>query len=199
MVDKSKTVKKKLKKKPLNLYPSSLKSKSNIKSNSINNTHKIDNNNNSSSSYEEEEHYLVEKIIEMRVNKITKKKEYLIKWLHYPESENTWEPEENLSVSLLKEYNRTHKSKADEKRSIKGNEYHNLIEKIVDIKRIEKPSEKFFSSRKDNNSSNSSNSRQIVVVKLRGKQSNMSFSFEKAKKLFPIRLLRFYLSKITNL
>ena len=37
----------------------------------------------------------VEKILKERIGK-GDKKEYLLKWLHYPESESTWEPESNL-------------------------------------------------------------------------------------------------------
>ena len=45
-----------------------------------------------------EDYYIVEKIIEKKkVNK--RKKEhwlYLVKWVDFPETENTWEPKENL-------------------------------------------------------------------------------------------------------
>lgn len=34
--------------------------------------------------------YEVEKIIDKRWNKMFKSFEYLIKWLNYPEEENTW-------------------------------------------------------------------------------------------------------------
>jgi len=43
---------------------------------------------------EEEEEYSVEKILDKRMK--GGKVEYLIKWEGYPDSENTWEPQENL-------------------------------------------------------------------------------------------------------
>ena len=45
-----------------------------------------------------EELYSVEKILDKRIRK-GGRAEYLIKWLNYPESENTWEPENNLNIS----------------------------------------------------------------------------------------------------
>jgi len=43
---------------------------------------------------EEEEEYSVEKILDKRTK--SGKVEYLIKWEGYPDSENTWEPQDNL-------------------------------------------------------------------------------------------------------
>jgi len=43
---------------------------------------------------EEEEEYSVEKILDKRTK--GGKVEYLIKWEGYPDSENTWEPQDNL-------------------------------------------------------------------------------------------------------
>ena len=45
-----------------------------------------------------EELYSIEKILDKRIRK-GGRAEYLIKWLNYPESENTWEPENNLDIS----------------------------------------------------------------------------------------------------
>lgn len=51
----------------------------------------------------EENVYEVEKIVEDRVK--NGKRQYLIKWVGYPESENTWENEDNiLSSDLIKKY-----------------------------------------------------------------------------------------------
>lgn len=43
---------------------------------------------------EEQDEYVVEKILAQRKRK--KKYEYLIKWKYWPESDSSWEPEENL-------------------------------------------------------------------------------------------------------
>ena len=45
---------------------------------------------------EEAEEYEVEDILDERLNKRRKRKEWLVKWKGYPSEENTWEPEQNL-------------------------------------------------------------------------------------------------------
>lgn len=64
---------------------------------------------------EEEEEYVVEKV----VNKRTKhgKTEYLLKWRNYDDSENTWEPEENLDCEdLIKEFEEKRKRDEDKRK-----------------------------------------------------------------------------------
>jgi hypothetical protein len=51
--------------------------------------------------------YFVEKALQLRYNKATKEKEYLIKWENYLMRESTWEPVETLKVdcpSIMKDY-----------------------------------------------------------------------------------------------
>lgn len=48
----------------------------------------------------EEEEYIVEKVVDKRLNKHGKV-EYLLKWQNYPSSQNTWEPEEHLNCPDL--------------------------------------------------------------------------------------------------
>ena len=57
-----------------------------------------------------EDQYEVEKIIGYR--KVNKRHEYLVKWLNFDESENTWEPIRNLTncKKLLKEFKERNKN-----------------------------------------------------------------------------------------
>jgi len=65
---------------------------------------------------EEENEFEVERILEFRPVEGTRgtgRGEYLVKWLGYPESENTWEPEENLNncKQLLENYKKKQREK----------------------------------------------------------------------------------------
>ena len=56
----------------------------------------------------EEPYYDVEKILRHR--QTNNQTEYLIKWLGYPEEENTWEPRTNLNPKHVAQYHRRKKS-----------------------------------------------------------------------------------------
>merc|ERR1712126_654122 len=67
---------------------------------------------------EEEEEYSVEKILDKRTK--GGKVEYLIKWEGYPDSENTWEPQDNLDCpDIISAFEAKNKAKKEEKRKKK--------------------------------------------------------------------------------
>ncbi|CAO1343007.1 unnamed protein product [Diamesa hyperborea] len=62
-----------------------------------------------------EEEYVVEKIVNRRVDK-NGKIDYLLKWKGYDEAQNTWEPKDNLECpELIKEFEVNYKLKQDAK------------------------------------------------------------------------------------
>jgi len=62
-------------------------------------------------SSDEGDEYVVENIVNKRV--VKGKVQYFVKWEGFPDSDNTWEPEENLSCpEKVEEYNRVNKDKS---------------------------------------------------------------------------------------
>ena len=90
---------------------------------------------------EEEGVYEVEAIMDDRVK--GGRKEYLIKWLGYPQSSNTWEYEENVYCDELKKaYEAGKKQQKDPKREPKKkakiskritNEWAEVVKRVVEI------------------------------------------------------------------
>jgi hypothetical protein len=59
-----------------------------------------------------EEEYEVERILDMKQKGRGHKTHYLIKWKGYPTSDNSWEPEENVTATKLITEFKTRKNKA---------------------------------------------------------------------------------------
>lgn len=59
------------------------------------------------------EEYIVEKIVDSRVDAVTKEHMYMVKWKGYAAKDNTWEPKKNLGKcsSLINAFNKSKKGK----------------------------------------------------------------------------------------
>ena len=83
--------------------------------------------------------YDVEDIVNDRIQ--SGKKQYLIKWVGFPSSQNTWENEENIFCEELKRNYETKKQKTKIKKEVKRkkfvqnvtNEWGGVIKKVVGV------------------------------------------------------------------
>ena len=112
-----------------------------------------------------EEEFTVEKICDHQIRK--NKTFYLIKWKGYNDSENSWEPEENLNCpSILNEYKAEHilYSSSDKKN----------ISEIVGFKEV------------------STNQDMLYIVRFEDDEGYTEIPSSVLKKRDPIKLIEFY-------
>ena len=75
---------------------------------------------------EDIEEYVIEKILDKRNVKYyhaKTKQEFLVKWKGYGDEHNSWEPKSNLSLEIIKEYEKEKKKKIPKKEPEQGNTY----------------------------------------------------------------------------
>ena len=75
---------------------------------------------------EDVEEYVIEKILDKRNVKYyhaKTKQEFLVKWKGYGDEHNSWEPKSNLSVEIIKEYEKEKKKKIPKKEPEQGDAY----------------------------------------------------------------------------